>query len=192
MHPTCWHTVNRSFLDLYFQIPQGALLTWRPRVSSEDFHVRQLHGFCVGLREYFFVPNGYAENVLGGDQTLFHLYSGPGSNRGEGFDKLVKGCFSVQASWYEDAFGLVQPNSRDPISHLGIIFVFVYLSLRIHKGFGLPQVEKKYSKKNSKKITALKKVLKKGDALFKVLKKVLIKLTKKKKCKKSTQKSSSK
>ena len=63
----------------------------------------------------------------------------------------------------------------------------MYLSLRIHKGFGLPQVEKKYSKK----ITALKKVLKKGDALFKVLKKVLIKLTKKKKCKKSARKNSS-
>ena len=36
------------------------------------------------------------------------------------------------------------------------------------------KVEKKYSKTNSKKITALKKVLKKGDALYKVLKKVLI------------------
>ena len=49
-----------------------------------------------------------------------------------------------------------------------------------HKGLGLPKVEKKYSKKELKKITALKKVLKKGDALFEVLKEVLIKLTKKK------------
>ena len=42
------------------------------------------------------------------------------------------------------------------------------------KVLGLLKVEKKYSKTNSKKITALKKVLKKGDALYKVLKKVLI------------------
>ena len=40
------------------------------------------------------------------------------------------------------------------------------------KVLGLLKVEKKYSKPNSKKITALKKVLKKGDAPFKVLKKL--------------------
>ena len=50
----------------------------------------------------------------------------------------------------------------------------------VHIGLGLPKVEKKYWKQNSKKITALKKVLKKGDALLKVLKKVLKKFTTKK------------
>ena len=98
MHLTCsYNAIGNRSLDLYLQIAKGALLTQGPRTARVHLDFRQLHRFSVWLREYF-VPNGYAVHVPGGDQNLADLYSGPFSSRGEGFEDFVEGCPSAQGT----------------------------------------------------------------------------------------------
>ena len=80
---TCsYNAIGNRSLHLNLQIAQGALLTREPWTACIHLDARQLHRFPVWLREYLFVTNCYAEHVLGGDQNLADLDSGPFSSGG--------------------------------------------------------------------------------------------------------------